>query len=91
MSDMQHCNPECFGNLEKVFPMGENGLRQTPDECFFHCAVKTACLRQAIKGEQGPDLEEERLELRDKAGLMSFIERWSKKKQIHRKRMRNKK
>ena len=33
--------PFCFGDLEKVFPMQENGLRQTPEACFFHCPVKT--------------------------------------------------
>lgn len=76
--------PECFGNLEKVFPMTDSGLRQTPDECFFHCPVKTRCLKKAMAGKEGAQVEEEVIERGDKAGLMNFYERWSRKKQVHR-------
>ncbi len=76
--------PQCFGNLEKVFPMTENGLRQTPDDCFFHCPVKTRCLQQAMTGKKGAQVEEEVIERSSKAGLMNFFERWSRKKQVHR-------
>ncbi len=81
--------PPCFGNLEKVFPMTESGLRQTPDDCFFHCPVKTRCLKQAMAGKQGAKVEEEVIERSDKAGLISFFERWSRKKQVHKKRMKD--
>jgi hypothetical protein len=77
--------PECFGNLEKVFPMTEKGLRQTPDECFYHCPVKTRCLRRAMGTEDGVKVEEEIIERSTKSGLMNFFERWSRKKQAHRK------
>ncbi len=78
--------PECFGNLEKVFPMGEKGLRQTPDDCFFHCPVKTRCLRQAIGSKEGTKVEEEIVERSDKVGALNFFERWSRKKQIHKRK-----
>jgi hypothetical protein len=77
--------PECFGTLEKVFPMGDKGLRQTPDECFYQCPVKTKCLQQAMATKDGVKVEEEIIERSSKAGAMNFFERWSRKKQVHRK------
>ena len=79
--------PECFGNLEKVFPMGNKGLRQTPDDCFFHCPVKTRCLRHAIGSKDGAKVEEEVIERGAKAGAITFFERWSRKKQVHKRKM----
>ncbi len=78
--------PECFGNLEKVFPMGKKGLRQTPEDCFYHCPVKTRCLRKAIATKDGTKVEEEIIERSTKAGAMNFFERWSRKKQIHKRK-----
>lgn len=75
--------PNCFGDLEKVFPMQENGLRQTPEDCFFHCPVKTRCLRHAMATEDGAKVEEEIIDRSTKAGMMNFFERWSRKKQVH--------
>ena len=77
--------PECFGNLEKVFPMTDKGLRQTPDECYYYCPVKTKCLRQAMGTKDGIKVEEEIIERSTKSGAMNFFERWSRKKQAHRK------
>ena len=76
--------PECFGDLSKVFPMKENGLRQTPEDCFFHCPIKTRCLRQAMATKDGVQVEEEIIDRSSKAGAMTFFERWSRKKQAHR-------
>ena len=76
--------PPCFGNLEKVFPMQKNGLRQTPEACFFHCPVKTRCLRQAMASKDGARVEEELIDRSEQAGSMNFFERWSRKKQVHR-------
>ncbi|OGR53410.1 MAG: hypothetical protein A3J80_13660 [Desulfobacula sp. RIFOXYB2_FULL_45_6] len=75
---------ECFGNLEKVFPMTAQGLRQTPDDCFFYCPVKTKCLQQAMATKDGVKVEEELIERGVSAGVITFFERWSRKKQIHR-------
>lgn len=76
--------PECFGHLEKVFPLGPTGLRETPEDCFYHCPVKTRCLQQAMATKNGVTLEEEIIERSVKSGTMTFFERWSRKKQAHR-------
>jgi len=76
--------PPCFGDLEKVFPMQENGLRQTPEDCFFHCPVKTRCLHHAMATKEGTKVEEEIIDRSAKSGMMDFFERWSRKKQVHR-------
>ena len=78
--------PDCFGHLETVFPMGENGLRQTPDHCFFHCPVKTRCLKQAMASQAGAAVEEEIIERSTRAGAMTFLERWSRKKMLHKRK-----
>ena len=78
---------DCFGNLEKVFPMTESGLRQTPDDCFFHCPVKTKCLQKALGTKDGVKVEEEIIDREVQSGMMSFLERWSRKKQAHRRRL----
>ncbi|MCF8113670.1 MAG: hypothetical protein K9K21_07465 [Desulfotignum sp.] len=84
--------PPCFGNLEKVFPMQENGLRRTPEDCFYHCPVKTRCLRHAMATKDGVKVEEELIDRSEQAGIMNFFERWSRKKQVHRRiRTREKK
>ena len=81
----QDDKPECFGNLDKVFPMADNGLRQTPDDCFYNCPVKTQCLKTAMSTKDSVQVEEEILERGRKSGVINFFERWSRKKQMHRK------
>lgn len=83
--------PDCFGDLEKVFPMGSEGLRETPEKCFYHCPVKTKCLQQAMATKDGIQVEEEVIERSNKAGSISFFERWSRKKQAHRRGRKMKK
>ncbi len=73
--------PECFARLEKVFPMGPDGLRHTPPECL-DCDLKTECLRAAVAGEQGLAVHEERLKRASQAGSVGFLERWARKKTI---------
>ena len=75
--------PECFGILEKVFPMTEMGLRQTPDYCFDNCPIKTKCLEYAMTTKNGVNVEEEIIERGVKSGAINFFERWSRKKQTH--------
>lgn len=83
--NMKNEVPECFGNLEKVFPMTDKGLRQTPDECYYYCPVKTKCLQRAMGTKDGVKVEEEIIERSTRSGAMNFFERWSRKKQAHRK------
>ena len=78
--------PDCFGELEKVFPMSKRGLRETPDDCMYQCHCKTACLRAAMDGVMGVKVQEELIERGEEAGMLTFFQRWSKKKQLARKR-----
>jgi hypothetical protein len=87
---VQDLNPqekECFGRLEKVFPRGENGLRASPEECIA-CAGKTACLRAALSGESGDQVRAEKLDRAYRAGAIGFVERWSRRKSLQRRRQR---
>jgi hypothetical protein len=76
--------PECFGILDQVFPMTDKGLRQTPDDCFYQCPVKTKCLKQAMATRDGVKVEEEIIQRGSRSGAVNFFERWSRKKQAHR-------
>ncbi len=77
--------PDCFGDLDTVFPMTPRGLRETPDDCMYLCPCKTACLRHAMAGVQGVPVHEEIIERSEQAGMIGFFERWSRKKQLARK------
>lgn len=82
---MDDDKPECFGVLERVFPMGEDGLRETPVTCMA-CTLKTMCLKSAFGESSGFQLEEEMVDRAYHSGRMGFLERWSKKKQLSKKR-----
>ncbi len=77
--------PACFGDLETVFPSGRDGLRRTPEPCLG-CSRKTECLRSAMEGVDGLKVKEELVDRAYASGRISFIERWSKKKTLNRKR-----
>ena len=87
-SNSQSILPDCFGNLEVVFPMGNMGLRETPDKCIYRCNYKTLCLRTAMRGLKGIEMKEEMVERREKAGVIGFFERWSKKKALYKEKQR---
>lgn len=82
--DVKENCPVCFGKLETVFPKGEGGLRSTPETCF-KCSYKTACLRSAMEGAGGLKVREEMVDRAYESGIMSFLERWSKKKGLKKK------
>ncbi len=73
--------PYCYGKLECVFPMGEDGLRETPESCMV-CYCKTECLRTAMQGQAGAQVREEKVDRAYAAGMMGFFERWSRKKTL---------
>ncbi len=77
--------PYCFGKLDTVFPMAEDGLRHTPESCMV-CFCKTDCLRAAVKGPDGVKVREERVERAYGSGTISFVERWSRKKALEKKK-----
>lgn len=73
--------PPCFGDLESVFPLGEAGLRQTPESCMV-CVYKTECLRKAMKEKGGIAVREEMVDRAYESGRVGFFERWSRKKAL---------
>ena len=74
--------PVCFGVLERVFPMGNQGLRHSPEGCMA-CSHKTACLREALTFDPGAkDVKEERVDRAYASGNLSFLSRWSRKKSL---------
>lgn len=77
--------PYCFGRMDVVFPMGNDGLRHTPESCMHCCRYKTECLRKAMAGKDGFAAREELVDRAYEHGRMGFFERWSKKKYLSRK------
>jgi len=73
--------PNCFGDLDAVFPQGEDGLRHSPETCLA-CPHKTKCLRAAMQGGQGIQVREEKVDRAYESGMMGFFERWTKKKEL---------
>ena len=82
--------PYCFGKLNTVFPLGDDGLRHTPESCMV-CRYKTECLREALKNSDGIQVREEKLDRAYNAGMVGFLERWSRKKELHRQKQQRKK
>lgn len=76
-------SPQCFGKLENVFPEGEDGLRCTPESCM-PCRYRTDCLRTAMTGIGGLKLQEKNLDRAYSSGMLGFLGRWSRKKEIQR-------
>jgi hypothetical protein len=85
MKQSDETTQPCFGNLDTVFPMGEDGLRITPDNCLA-CDWKTECLRAAMSRKEGLTVQEERIDRAYATGMIGFLGRWSRKKMIHAKR-----
>jgi hypothetical protein len=85
---MENESDYCFGKLEKVFPMGADGLRESPEPCLS-CYCKTECLRAAMKGHDGLQVQQEIVDRAYDSGLMRFIDRWSRKKALHRRGREN--
>ena len=83
MAEKKKRLPDCFAQLETVFPMGEDGLRNTPETCLA-CPHKTECLRTAIQGTDGLKVREEQIDRAYNSGMIGFLERWSRKKAIDR-------
>ncbi len=71
--------PDCFGDLESVFPMGTDGLRESPPHCLG-CPHKTACLRAAVQGRKGATVRREAIDRAYRSGTIGFLERWSRRK-----------
>ena len=75
--------PTCFGNLESVFPLGQDNLRHTPSSCMV-CEFKTLCLRTAMEQPAALAVREEMIDRAYRGGVIGTMQRWSHKKMIHR-------
>ena len=74
---------DCYGVLNKVFPLGKKGLREITPGCF-QCPERTPCLRAALYTKEWLEMKSEILERAAAKGLVSRFQRWSQKKQLHR-------
>lgn len=82
MTEKDLQTPVCFGDLDTVFPKGADDLRHSPETCLA-CAFKTECLRRAIGGAGGNRLREESVDRAYEAGVIGFLDRWSRKKSLY--------
>jgi hypothetical protein len=82
--------PQCFAILDKVFPKGENELRQTPERCMV-CLYKVECLRTAMGKSEGFKVKEEMVDRAYSSGNIGFFERWSRKKDLQRRELETRK
>lgn len=89
MTFQDKSRPGCFGDLDTVFPKAEGGLRQTPDTCL-QCRCRVECLRDAVTGVKGLVVREEVVDRAYSSGLISFWERWSRKKDVQRRKNQGK-
>ncbi len=80
--------PHCYGKLDVVFPEGKDGLRESPESCFL-CFYKTRCLKEAMKSNEGIVIQEKILEKAEDSKLITFFERWKRKKYLSKKRGEN--
>lgn len=74
---------ECFGDLDTVFPLGDDGLRMSPPECMG-CADARSCLQAAMRSVEGLRLQEERVDQAYEHGMIGRLDCWSRKKLIRR-------
>ncbi|MFH2044355.1 MAG: hypothetical protein ABIK92_04325 [Pseudomonadota bacterium] len=77
-------HPDCFGKMDIVFPMADDGLRCSPESCLA-CDLKTDCLKTAMNQKEGLKAQEEFTDRFYEAGMIGFLKRWSDKKILHRK------
>jgi len=80
---MVHSDKDCFGILDKVFPMGREGLREVVPDCF-ECPHRKECLQAALLTEEGFELRSRVLDRSSAGGLVGRLRRWSEKKELSR-------
>jgi hypothetical protein len=84
--DYSQVRPICFGQLDTVFPLTENGLREIPDACR-DCGQDHACLKLALQSPEGLRFLAERVGESPDGGqgessspVVGFLKRWSDRK-----------
>lgn len=77
---------ECFASLDKVFPFGDDGMREVAASCW-DCSERVECLRAAVSGDRANQgqgrLDEEKAVQADGDGVGGFLRRWSRRKSRH--------
>ena len=74
---------DCFGILDKVFPLSDKGLREIVPKCF-DCSDRIRCLEAALKSKEGIEMRAGILERIPAHGLVDKIRKWSQKKVLNR-------
>ena len=80
MTDLQK---DCFGILDKLFPMGKEGLREIVPACF-DCPDRKECLQAALNTEQGLVFRSEIVDRSPASGFVDRFKRWSDRKDLSR-------
>ena len=74
---------ECFGILDNVFPVSDNGLREIVADCF-QCPDRILCLKTAIGTKEGIEMREKLLDRAIGKGFINRLQNWSRKKELNR-------
>jgi hypothetical protein len=74
---------DCFAILDRVFPKGDQGLREVPPACL-ECPDRISCLSQAVKTKEGVEMRAQLLIRAERRGLIGRFRRWSQKKLLSR-------
>jgi len=83
--DNEKTRPRCFGHLETVFPMGDDGLRHSPESCSV-CYCKVTCFQAAVASADGIVVAEEKIDRDYASGMIGFASRWSRRKTLSQRR-----
>lgn len=78
---------DCFGDLERVFPLAQGQMRAVPEECW-DCPVRVECLKRATQAPEGKSALQQELAAREEdalGGVGGFLKRWSRLKSQRRK------
>jgi len=78
---------DCFGVLEKVFPVGKEGLREIVRECF-QCPDRVHCLKEALGSKEGLEMRSRNIDRAETSGMIGRLRRWAQNKELHRRMQR---
>ncbi|SPD73907.1 conserved hypothetical protein [uncultured Desulfobacterium sp.] len=72
---------DCFGVLDKVFPMGDRGLREIVPDCL-DCPDRVDCLKASLDTQEGLAFKSRIMERSPAHGFMNRLKRWSDRKEL---------
>lgn len=72
---------DCFGILDKIFPMGDQGLREIVPACF-DCPDRMGCLKASLNTVEGLEFKNGIMDRLPARGLINRLKRWSDKKEL---------